>query len=252
MRASPTRVIAIPTGNCTIKTDAVVAMMQLIVFTACMIVVPSFGLVPSMVRSRHGCIHRRMNPLADNVVAQGYWAGGYNAALTSADTTTTLNAARRTPPDDAVKMSQNKLQRRSAVSTTTTTAALSTSEYIDDCFGLIGLTGLFVANDVWFTVVFVALSTMALLATRAGLVDVWMPASWHNVERQRRLEPGLVAAATLLTSTLTAAVVASLWETLSPTDMQTWLDRDANAPLIEAVVCAVSIIYGVAPIQDDA
>jgi hypothetical protein len=229
-------------------------MMQLIVFmfTASIIVVPSFALVPLMVRSRHGCIHCRMNPLpvsvghiGISVLAKGYCTGGYDTWIVADTTTTALDAARhcRTPPDDA-EMGHNKLQRRSAVSTTTAVS----SEYIDDCFGLIGLTGLFVANDVWFTIVFVALSTMALWATRSGLVDVWIPESLNSPERQRRLVPGLVAAATIIMSTLSVDVVALLWETVSPIDIQTWLDRDANAPLIEAVVCSVSVLYGVVPI----
>jgi hypothetical protein len=217
--------------------------MRLRVFTASMILVPSFALVPLMIRSRHGCLLCRMNPLPDSLrhngggtISKGYY-GGY-AALTAAATTTTLDAARRTPSNDA-EMDQNNFQRRSAVSTTTT----ASREYIDDCFGLIGLTGLFVANDVWFTVVFVALSTIALWATRSGLIDVWIPKSFNSRERQRRLVPGLVALATIVLSTLSADVLASLSETPS-----TWLDRDANAPLIEAVVCAVSVLYGVAPI----
>lgn len=115
------------------------------------------------------------------------------------------------------------------------------TQYEDDCFGLIFLTGLLVVHDPVFTATFVTLSTAALIATRLGsssrkstsrIRSSRQQPLGGSPERQRRLVPAAIAAATLLLYTLVEAVV------YTPPDLE------ENARAIEIAVCSVSILYG--------
>lgn len=104
------------------------------------------------------------------------------------------------------------------------------TEYIDDCFGLIFLSGSFVAQDAVFSATFVALSAVALVATRANRIVL----QEVTPERQRRVVPAVVAAATLVLTPVLEILVAPVYAQ----------DLDDKARLIELAVCTVSVAYG--------
>lgn len=113
----------------------------------------------------------------------------------------------------------------------------SETEYIDDCFGLIFLASSFVAQDAIFSVSFVALSAIALVATRANQIQ--LPVS---AERKRRVVPAVVAAATLLLTPVLEILIAPVYTQ----------ELDDKARLIELAVCAVSVVYGFLSEVEDA
>jgi len=115
----------------------------------------------------------------------------------------------------------------------------SETEYIDDCFGLIFLSGSFVAQDTIFSATFVALSAIALVATRANQIQLPPEVS---KERQRRAVPAVVAAATLLLTPVLEILLAPVFTQ----------ELDEKARLIELAVCVVSVVYGfVAKVDDE-
>jgi len=134
------------------------------------------------------------------------------------------------------RSSPNASRRRSPASFSLGAAKQSETEYIDDCFGLIFLAGSFVANDTVFSATFVALSAVALVATRANQIVLEV-----SKDRQRRLVPAVVAAAALLLTPLIAILVQPVFAQ----------ELDDEARLIELGVCAVSVAYGFLSKVDD-
>ena len=123
----------------------------------------------------------------------------------------------------------------------------SSADYTDDCFGLIFLSSAFVAHDTVFSVTFVVLSTEALLLTRSNR----KPIAWYtkntntNItrERQRRAVPAVVAATTLLLSTLVLEPIITATALMGP--------QEDPARIVEWAVCSVSILYGfLSPVDD--
>ena len=112
------------------------------------------------------------------------------------------------------------------------------TEYIDDCFGLISLSSLVVAHDAVFCATFIVLSTVALVATRTGRIRLPEDVS---AERQRRAVPAVVAIAALLLSPAAETLAAPLYTQ----------DLDDNARFLELAVCAVSVAYGFFSKVDD-
>ena len=147
----------------------------------------------------------------------------------------------------------------SASSATTKTVSL---DYIDDCFGLIFLTGSIIVKDAPFAITFFSLSLLALLSCRQGtipLVDTTDDSAdaasdklgkFLNITTQnyRRRVPGIVAFLTILltpittllfnSTTLSTATLSQFNGAINPADIGT------NERLLELLVCSISIIYG--------
>jgi len=126
-------------------------------------------------------------------------------------------------------------------------------EYIDDCFGLVALSSVIVAHDVIFGATFVALSAVALVATRANLVNQWLLEKdvVLTAERQRRAVPGVVAVTALLVAPVVEQTVRLWVAPFFETSISMLPELEGNARLLELAVCSVSFLYGFFSKVDD-
>lgn len=118
-------------------------------------------------------------------------------------------------------------------------------DYVDDCFGLIFLTGLFVVQDPVFTTLFGTLSTVTLVATRRGA----LASSQYSMEQQRRLVPAMVALVTLAVSLALSSSLLELPNNLVPVvgeNAMATATEQLSPQWVEAAVCMVSVLYGLA------
>lgn len=110
------------------------------------------------------------------------------------------------------------------------------ADYNDDAFGLVFLSGSFVARDVIFSAIFVVFSALATIAVRRKLIV-----------GSNRI-PALVAGASLGLATLLSMVLSSTSpESLasSGSSITNWLDAKSDTAIqVEAAVCSLSILYG--------
>ena len=150
-----------------------------------------------------------------------------------------------------------------ATSSGSTTAKGISLDYIDDCFGLIFLTGSVIVKDVPFAITFFTLSLLALVACRQGTIIPLVDDDTSNdnnntkfgtflnisTQNYRRRVPGIVAFLTILltpiatvlllsSTALSTATLPELEGTINPTNIGT------NERLLELLVCSISIVYG--------
>jgi hypothetical protein len=104
----------------------------------------------------------------------------------------------------------------------------SRGAYNDDCFGLIFLSGLAVTNDPIFAGTFLALSSLAAVATSLGE----LPASSRKI-------PAAVAGFTLLATPVMKTVLPRIISINSVED-----SLSGSRSWIEVAVCFVSLFYG--------
>ena len=150
----------------------------------------------------------------------------------------------RKRPSTSVRSDLASRARRPALGAGQTTSSLQAekqqegeTEYIDDCFGLISLSSLVVARDAVFCATFVALSAVALVATRANQIQL----EDVTAERRCRAVPAVVAAATLLLAPVVEILVTPYYTQ----------ELNDKARLLELAVVAVSIAYGFVSKVDD-
>jgi hypothetical protein len=107
--------------------------------------------------------------------------------------------------------------------------------YSDDCFGLISLSTGIAAKDATFAAVFVALSALTAVASATVL-------STALTAKDERKVPGAVAGATLILAPIIKQVLFASGIPVAEAGQQ---DATAPwAPLLEAGVCAFSLLYG--------
>ena len=118
---------------------------------------------------------------------------------------------------------------------------------------MVALSSVIVAHDVVFGATFVALSAVALVATRANLIHQWLLEQdvVLTAERQRRAVPGVVAVTALLVAPVVEQIVRLWVAPFFETSTSMLPELEDNARLLELAVCSVSFLYGFFSKVDD-
>jgi hypothetical protein len=104
--------------------------------------------------------------------------------------------------------------------------------YSDDCFGLVALSTGIAGKDAVFSLVFVALSALAALASATVLAD-------RLSVRDERKFPAAVAGASLLVAPMVKQFLLGFSIAFSEQDgVPSW------TPVLEVGVCTFSLLYG--------